>query len=537
MIKNRGTVLDNLSDHIESLRKQIRRLPKNASVKDIGILFSSVLREIYPNAVVELSYRTGVSPDWQNIVESESGWLKQFISLPGSKKPTPCEIHKTEHGIAIIQTLTDASSVGLAVSGKDSGVELSDIDLLTMKLFIHLFDSAYQDMVYRRNEKGLVFSLNHRILQLNSLIDTGIEIASLDSVSSPYRLALERAASLTNASKGIVRVTRGGVLEGEYTFPDGISIGKSLNEKSAIITKFTFLNDEYSFQLVEKESRTGIVPFDETDQLLLDALARQVQASLENRFLHQQALEKQRIEQEMKVAATIQQKIIPKSLPAIPGYGLAGKNIPSKSVGGDYYDCILLPDGRYALVIADVTGKGVPAALLVSSLHAYLTAYFETSNSISELAGKLNKALYNATTDDKFVTAIIIVLSPETGEIEYSNAGHNEAFILRNDNSVYELKIGGFPLGALDLGLQYKSEKLTIGKGESLLLYTDGVTEASNEAEEFYEHKVDLRDFLVQNKTPNAETFITKLIADVKKFTGSAPQNDDITALYLYRIP
>jgi serine phosphatase RsbU (regulator of sigma subunit) len=529
--------LNRLSVYIESLRERFRKLPKTASIKDLGIQFVGVLLEVFPDTVIDLSYRPDLSQDWECIIDSGVGGLKQFLPTSGNKTQSPFQIHETAGSIAVIQRLSDASLIGLGISRKHPGAEFSEIDVLMMRLFVHLFDSAFQDMIYRRNEKGLVFSLNHRILQLNSLIDTGIEVASLDSKSSPHHLALERAASLTNASRGIVRVTHGEARKEEYSFPLEIPASIVSNGNNEISTQFAYLEDVYSFHLVDKESRTGIIPFDETDQLLLDALARQVHASLENRYLHQQALEKQRIEQELTVAATIQQKIIPLSLPAIPGYDIAGKNIPSKSVGGDYYDCIPLPDGRYALVVADVTGKGVPAALLVSSLHAYLSAYFEISNTLPELAGKLNKALYNASTDDKFVTAFIALLSPQSGEIEYSSAGHNPGYLLRNDNTVQELKVGGFPLGAFDLGLTYKSEKLIIDKGERLFLYTDGVTEAANEQGEFYEQKVQLPDFLVRNKTPLAEAFINGLIADVKKFTGSAPQNDDITALYLHRLP
>jgi sigma-B regulation protein RsbU (phosphoserine phosphatase) len=368
------------------------------------------------------------------------------------------------------------------------------------------------------------------------LIDTGIEVASLDPNASPHVLALERAASLINASRGAVTITLGQHVIEEHMFPTGAKTLAPKDEKNTISSRFTFSNDTYVFELVDKESRSGIIPFDGTDQLLLDALARQVLGSLENRYLHQQALEKERIEQEMTVAASIQQKIIPVALPVVPGYEIAGKNIPSKSVGGDYYDCIPLPDGRFVLVIADVTGKGVPAALLVSTLHAYLSAYFESSKTLPELMGKLDKALYNASTDDKFVTALIAILTPLTGELEYSSAGHNPCYLHRNDGTVQELKIGGFPLGAFDLGLQYKCEKLTIGTGERLFLYTDGVTEAANEKGEFFEQSVQLPEYLIGNKPTHAEEFIHDLVATVKAFTGAAPQNDDITALYLIKI-
>ena len=284
-------------------------------------------------------------------------------------------------------------------------------------------------------------SLNHRILQLNSLIETGIEVAKLDH-EVPHHLALARAASLTNASKGVVTVTSGKTVEEEYTFPVGAVVDRSAARVQSIISSFSFLEKTYSFELFDKESRSGVTPFEETDHLLLDALARQVHASIENRYLVEQTLEKQRIEQEMSVAASIQQKILPVALPEVAGYDISGINIPSKSVGGDYFNCIPLHDGRFALIIADVAGKGVPAALLVSSLHAYLSAYLEGSFAITRLAARLNKVMYNDSTADKFITAFFAILTPETGDLDCLSAGHNPAYVLRNDGTITELHAG-----------------------------------------------------------------------------------------------
>ena len=255
-----------------------------------------------------------------------------------------------------------------------------------------------------------------------------------------------------------------------YSFPDGSAAAPPQivtvpGGQHQISSSFSFGGNSYSFELYNKESRSGPVPFDETDQLLLDALARQVHASLENRYLHAQALEKQKIEQDMAVAASIQQRILPTALPAIEGYDVAGINIPSKAVGGDYYDCIALPDGRFALVIADVSGKGVPAALLVSSLHAYLSAYIESGMPLRDLAVRLNRVICHASTDDKFITAYLGILTPATGEFESLNAGHTSTFLLRADGSVQELSTGGVPLGMLDMDFPFQSETVTIQAG------------------------------------------------------------------------
>ena len=158
--------------------------------------------------------------------------------------------------------------------------------------------------------------------------------------------------SLTNASKGVLIVTEKNRLLNKLYFPSAFKERTLEKDGNLIESKFKFAGKIYSLKLYEKEIRYGITSFDQTDQLLLDSFTRQVNVTLENHFLHEEALEKQRIEQDVAVAAAIQQRIIPEKLPDIKGYDLAGINIPSKQVGGDYYDCFLLKDGRFALAVS-----------------------------------------------------------------------------------------------------------------------------------------------------------------------------------------
>jgi sigma-B regulation protein RsbU (phosphoserine phosphatase) len=216
-------------------------------------------------------------------------------------------------------------------------------------------------------------------------------------------------------------------------------------------------------------------------------------------------------------------------------FEIAGTNIPSITVGGDYYDAIRLPDGRYLLIVADVAGKGVPAALLVSTLHAFLAAYLETTISLVHLAHRLNRVISNASTDEKFITAYLALLTPETGDVESLNAGHNPAYWLKRDGTVQELGEGGVAFAMLDMDYPYAVEHVTIHPGERLLLYTDGVTEARNEVNDLYDNVLPLKEFLVKHRGTSAAGFIQELITDIKKFTGAAPQSDDITALCVVR--
>ncbi len=531
---------DRLAVQIDLLQEAFRTLSTASTLKDLGGRFIAIVRRVQAGSDVCLLHRSAGSDTWHDPTNAGVLHPADFLPVPDERSGSIAVLDPTSTEIRVILRLVDLSYAGIIISSKLPGVQLTDADVLSSRLFAHLFDNAYQAMLSRRNEKGLIFSLNHRVLQLNSLIDTGIEVARLNQDITPEQMALQRAAMLTNASRGMVTVAAANGQMQVYSFPEGSAAATApvmtvQAGQHHIISSISFGGNSYLFELFNKESRSGPVAFDETDQLLLDALARQVHASLENRYLHAQALEKQKIEQDIAVAASIQQRILPTSLPGIEGYDVAGINIPSKAVGGDYYDCIALPDGRYALVIADVSGKGVPAALLVSSLHAYLSAYIESGMPLRDLAVRLNRVICHASTDDKFITAYLGILVPTTGEFESLNAGHTSTFLLRADGSVHELSTGGVPLGMLDMDFPFQTETVTIQPGDRLLLYTDGVTEAMNENGDLYDTAFPLKDLVVTQRSDKAGSFIHELIGDIKRFTGKAEQNDDITALYLLR--
>ncbi len=527
-------LVERLAVQVGSLQDGFELLSKATNLKDLSRQFFHLLRGNFLTAGVNIFYAPGPAESWQKLQGNGPP------TFPPAPDAAPAQIFTLQFlgfqdaMVRIVQPLIDRSSLGILLAEKLDKTEYSDLDRISLQIFSHLFDNAYQALLHRRHEKELIFSLNHRVLQLNSLIDTGIEVSKLDQRESLKQLALERAASLTNASRGLVTIASERGIEA-LSFPNGVELSQRPGDGHRIQSSFQFFGSTYTFELFDKESRSGPIAFEETDQVLLDALARQVQASLENRYLHDQALEKQKIEQDIAMAASIQQRILPKTLPPIEGYDIFGRNIPTKSVGGDYYDCIPLADGRFALVVADVAGKGVPAALLVSSLHAYLSAYLESGFSLVELVQRLNKVIHRASTDDKFITAFLALLVPQTGEIESVSAGHNAVYLLKKDSAIQELKAGGLPLGMVDLDLPYESDKATIGKGERLLLYTDGIPEATNEQQQLFESAIPLQRFMLEVRPDRAELFIQTLIEEIKRFTGVAPQSDDITALYVMR--
>ena len=386
------------------------------------------------------------------------------------------------------------------------------------------------------NEKELIFSLNEKIFQLNNLIDTGIELSRFDKRDVLFDLALERACALTNASSALIKIENKENLSTpqKFIFPPGTDPESIVNCEHKIESEFEFNNKLYSIVLSEKETRSGPTSFGELDELLLSAINRQIRVVIENEYLQQQNLIKQRIEQELNVAALIQQRIIPKKLPEIEGYDLSGINIPSREVGGDYFDCIRLGNGKYAFIIADVTGKGIAAALLVNTLNASLYSYLDFKLPLSEMTEKLNKLIYSSTPSDKFITFFIAVLDSNSGELDIVNAGHNPILLFRKNGKLEKIDAGGVGLGMFNLGIPYSGQKLCMESGDRLFLYTDGIPEAMNENEEEYSDERMIK-YVESHSEMSSDQLIDALVKDVKNFTGSTEQSDDITALCLIR--
>ncbi len=519
---------------MELLPKAYRNVMKSNSIRELTERFRVFLQEWDGGGNVSLDYRAAGESEWQSLAGGDT----PGVSHPGGRseqKGTNAQLADSSAQTDTVHRLGDGSELRVTFTGGSLSGESTEAGNLPVRFAVAVFDAAYRALLHRQHEKNLAFSLNQRLLQLNSLIDTGIDIATLDGAVNPCNLALERAVALTDASYGLVIVYEGDSIAERITFPGEVPEHRGKGDDTSITAEFVFGQKRYVFSLLEKESRDGVASFEGTDRLLLDALSRQVHASLENRFLYQQSLEKQKMEQDLAVAASIQQRILPSVLPVIEGYDAAGINIPSKSVGGDYYDCIPLPEGRYALVMADVAGKGIPAALLVSTLHAYLSAYLESGMPLAGMATRINTMIHRASTDDKFITAFIALLDPQSGILEYVNAGHTVGYCRRVDGTLQGLTEGGIPFGMLDMEFPYESARVTLQPGDRLLLYTDGIPEAQNDAEVLYEDQAPLEEFMARVVPGNASDFISELIADVARFTADAPQADDITALYLIR--
>jgi serine phosphatase RsbU (regulator of sigma subunit)/anti-sigma regulatory factor (Ser/Thr protein kinase) len=269
------------------------------------------------------------------------------------------------------------------------------------------------------------------------------------------------------------------------------------------------------------------------DKKLLDSLASQAAPALQvAELVRKQAAEaasRERIEQELKVATLIQQSFLPRELPDLPGWDVAAYYQPAREVGGDFYDFFRLEDGRVAVVIGDVTDKGVPAAMVMAAARSLLRASGSRIISPGEVLERVNDLLCPDIPERMFVTCLFAVVDPVTGHIVFANAGHNLPFARTVDGPA-ELRARGMPLGMMP-GMTYEEKEATLGPGDALFLYSDGITEAHNAGREMFDtHR------LAEQIAGSDGELIDGVLTSLRRFTGDAwEQEDDITIVTLRR--
>lgn len=266
------------------------------------------------------------------------------------------------------------------------------------------------------------------------------------------------------------------------------------------------------------------------DQIqIFKGIANEAASVIEKAMLYEERFEKQRIEQELATAAKIQANLMPQKIPNLRGFKIAAKNVPSRVIGGDFYDFIPFSDSHLGIVIADVSGKGIPGAILMASARASLRAYLEDPHEVKDAIAKLNRVLCRDTQSDQFVTLFYGMIDQNDRTLTYTNAGHNPPLIFRNDN-IIRLEKGGLILGAFPDAV-YEEEKIYFQENDLLVLYTDGIIEAQNEDEYFGTKR--LFKAINEYKNANPEEIIEKVLTEVLNFNSDSYLNDDTTIVVL----
>jgi serine phosphatase RsbU (regulator of sigma subunit)/anti-sigma regulatory factor (Ser/Thr protein kinase) len=272
------------------------------------------------------------------------------------------------------------------------------------------------------------------------------------------------------------------------------------------------------------------------DRKLLDNLAAQAAPAVRvAQLVRQQEAEvrtRERLEQELRVAQLIQKNFLPKELPRLPGWQVSAHYRPARAVGGDFYDFIELGKGRLGLVIGDVTDKGVPAALVMAATRSVLRAWAQRIDSPSEVLESVNDLLTPDIPPNMFVTCLYGVLDPSSGDLRFANAGHNLPYVHTADGAV-ELRATGMPLGLLP-GMTYEENEATLKPGETILLYSDGLTEAHSPNREMFGFP---RLLDMVGRTSGSTELSETLLTELALFTGPGwEQEDDVTLVALERV-
>lgn len=270
----------------------------------------------------------------------------------------------------------------------------------------------------------------------------------------------------------------------------------------------------------------------ESDVRLVAQIARFAAVTLERTRLREEALAKAKIDEELRTAYAIQSRLLPLTLPTIEGYAFAGTNRPCKTVSGDYYDVVVRPDGRIYFMIADVSGKGITAALVMSSVATAFNIFTRSDPSPADLLREINATLAPKTAPTKFVTTVAAVLDPARGTVEFANAGHVPPLLVSRGGvrklDQTDLVVGLFPTA------KYRNQSVALESGDTLVLFTDGVTEAEN-ADEDQLGLAPVAEILGTMHGAPATKILQTIDERVHTFVGDVPAGDDVTMLALTR--
>ena len=276
----------------------------------------------------------------------------------------------------------------------------------------------------------------------------------------------------------------------------------------------------------------GRTAYSSDDRKVLQSCGEHFSLMIQNARLTTRVVEEEKMRRDLELAVEVQRRLLPQRVPQSPLTKLSGMSLPARSVGGDYYDFLELPGGRLGIAIADIAGKGVPAALVMSVVQASLRMIaLEGNSTLPQLATKMNRYLYKSTGQNSYATFFYAQIDETTGQLYYVNAGHNPPYLLRTSGEIEELPAGGTVIGLFP-EMKYAEATLKLNSGDVFIAFTDGVTEALNSAdEEFGEDR--LKELLRETAHLPVEEITPRISAALQSWIGNAEQYDDLTFLLM----
>jgi serine phosphatase RsbU (regulator of sigma subunit)/pSer/pThr/pTyr-binding forkhead associated (FHA) protein len=393
---------------------------------------------------------------------------------------------------------------------------------------------------------------------VKALIRAGQELAGHRPLQQLFEMILDLALSAVEATRGVILIAENGSLDMRASRGDEFAISTAvrdrvIRDRAALLVKDALIDTALrkqesiilqrirSFMAVPLQTGDHVIgllyvdngtlfrPFSQEDLELLTVMANVAGVRIEHGRLLAVEQQEQLTQFEMGQASEIQRDLLPSEAPEIDGYEVAGFNLPCRTVGGDYFDFLHYSDGRLGLFIADVCGKGMPAALMMSSLQARVEMLFETEPAAAAALTTLNRNIARRCPVGRFVTAFYGVLNPDNGELQYANAGHNYPIILRADGEVESLRGAGLVMGLFG-DVPYQPYSVSLETGDLLVLYSDGVTEASSlNGTQFGEQG--LTNFLAARPSQSCQQILTELVSHVRNWSGAFVFADDFTVV------
>jgi phosphoserine phosphatase RsbU/P len=434
--------------------------------------------------------------------------------------------------VPVEQLLTDPSTLtGTTASGEKPGSRPLEIlqkagdQLVALAPLDELLNSI-MDLVFEavRPERGFLMLLNPTTSALEpKVIRDDKRSASGDITLSRHiadMVVKEKQSVLTSDAMNDPRFEHG-----ESIVAQGI--------RSAMCVPLW--NSREVIGLVYADSRIRSNSFTPADLRILSNLANVAAVKIENNRLFERTLQVRAYERDLELAAAIQRNLMPRSCPPVPGFDIAGTNLPCRTVGGDTYDFLLRSENRLWVAVGDVAGKGLPAAMIMSHFQAMLRGLAEADRPVSQLVGRLNDNLSRALAVNQFISFFVVELEPGEGLLRYVNAGHNPPFMARASGEVERLLGSGPVLGVVP-GVSYPAHETRFAPGDALLLYSDGATESKSPSEE--EFGDDRLIACLKNAASlGSETGLAQILESILGFCKTtAPTYDDITLLLVRRV-
>ncbi len=399
--------------------------------------------------------------------------------------------------------------------------------------------------------------------QMRALIRAGRELAGHRPLEELFPLIMDLSVEAVCAGRGVLMTLEGDDLLVRANRGEGFKISTTvrdrvIKEKSSLLVRDAQLDQALRehMSIVEQKVRSMIaVPLQTNDRVigliyvdsphlirefsredlnLLTVMANVAAIRIEHARLNEIEEAERAMAKDMQQAALIQKGLLPSKPPSVPGLDIAGKTTACRTVGGDYYDFLEFSDGRVGMLVGDVAGKGMPAALLMSSLQARVQVLFEEADDLARKIGRLNKAICSNCPDNRFITFFMTVANPATGELAYTNAGHNPPLVVRSAGGFETLRGGGVILGILPQAV-YEESRMQMEPGDVLVLFSDGVTEAVDpNDQDFGEER--LAALVASLRHLPAAEIVEAIDAAVTEFTQGAPAADDITVVVVRKL-